>query len=179
MKHLALTLSLVILAGAHPPALAADAQRQAEVARLGADVMPFSLQATTHIFTPTADGGVQRIVAKNAADAAQVAMVRAHLHEIQAQFLKGDFSGPMHIHGAEMPGLAALKTAPPGQLQIAYQDVTAGAELSYHTAQPELVTALHQWFDAQLADHGHDAMAGHTEHMEHMNHDHGAMSMKP
>jgi hypothetical protein len=26
------------------------------------------------------------------------------------------------------------------------------------------VAALHQWFDAQLADHGKDAMAGHAQH---------------
>jgi hypothetical protein len=32
------------------------------------------------------------------------------------------------------------------------------------------VAALHQWFDAQLSDHGADAMAGH------MHHDHGVMS---
>ena len=48
---------------------AADAQRQAEVAKLGADVMPFSLQATIHIFIKTAQGGTQRVVAKRATDA--------------------------------------------------------------------------------------------------------------
>lgn len=36
-----------------------------------------------------------------AADAQQVRLARAHLHEIRAQFLKGDYSGPSHIHGAD------------------------------------------------------------------------------
>ena len=75
--------------------------------------MPFNLKATTHIFTKTADGGVQRVVAKSAADVHQVKPVRLHLHDIQTQFLEGDYSGPAHIHGAEMPGLADLKAARP------------------------------------------------------------------
>jgi hypothetical protein len=140
---------------------AADAQRQAEVARLGADVMPFNLSATTHIFNKTADGGAQRVVAKNIADTKQVDLVRAHLHDIQAEFLKGDFSGPSHIHGEEMPGLAQLKAAKSGQVSIAYKDVDGGAELTYRTSDAKLVSALHAWFDAQLSDHGADAMAGH------------------
>ena len=146
------------------PAVAADAQRQAEVARLGADVMPFSLKATTHIFTKSAEGGIQSLLAKNAADTRQVALVREHLHDIQAQFLKGDFSGPSHIHGADMPGLAELQSARPGQISIDYADVDAGAELTFRSADAALVAALHRWFDAQLADHGADAMAGHPHH---------------
>lgn len=144
---------------------AADTQRQAEVARLGADVMPFSLSATTHVFTKTADGGTQRVVAKNANDAKQVALVRTHLHAIRAEFLEGDFSGPSHIHGEDMPGLAQLKAAKPGQVAIAYKDVKGGAELRYRTSDAKLVSALHDWFEAQLSDHGADAMAGHHPHM--------------
>jgi len=156
-----------VTAAAALPAVAADAQRQADVARRGADVMPFNLKATTHIFTKSADGGVQRVVAKNAADAGQVKLVREHLHEIQMQFLKGDFSGPTHVHGAQMPGLAKLKAATPGEIAVACQDVDAGAELVYRTTNPQLVEALHEWFDAQLSDHGADAMAGHAHHPEH------------
>jgi hypothetical protein len=142
----------------------ADSQRQAGVAERGKDVMPFSLPATTHFFTKTAQGGVQKVVAKKADDAAQVKLVREHLHSIRAQFLKGDFSGPSHIHGQDMPGLAELRAAKPGQMEIAYQDVGAGAELTYKTSNTILVGALHKWFDAQLSDHGKDAAAGHANH---------------
>jgi hypothetical protein len=156
-----------------PAGAAADAQRQADVARRGADVMPFRLDATTHVFTQTAEGGVQRVVAKRAGDAQQVALVRAHLHEIERQFRAGDFSGPSHIHGDDMPGLAELKAAGPGRVAIAYRDVDGGAELAFRTADAKLVKALHRWFDAQVSDHGADAQAGH-EHA----HDHGAMSTR-
>ena len=143
---------------------AADAQRQAEVAKLSADVMPFSLKATTHVFTKTAEGGAQRVIAKNATDTTQVRLVREHLHDIQVQFLKGDFSGPSHVHGNEMPGLADLRAAKPGQVAIEYKELEGGAELTYRTTDAKLVLALHEWFDAQLSDHGTDAMAGHPHH---------------
>jgi hypothetical protein len=142
-------------------------QRQAEVANRGKDVMPFSLNATTHFFTKTSQGGVQQVVAKNASEEAQVKLVRQHLQEIRGQFLKGDFSGPAHVHGRAMPGLVELQSAKPGQIAIAYKDVPGGAALTYETSQAALVTALHKWFDAQLADHGKDAMAGHGHHPGH------------
>lgn len=140
----------------------ANAQRQAEVANRGKDVMPFELDATTHIFTQDAEGGVQRVVAKRSSDTAQVGLVREHLQAIREQFLRGDFSGPSHIHGSDMPGLAALQAARPGQIDIGYREVPDGAELVYRTPDPALVSALHQWFDAQVSDHGKDAMAGHS-----------------
>lgn len=149
---------------AHMAEMAGKAQREAAVAERGKDVMPFSLAATTHVFTKNAMGGVQRVVAKKAADGAQVTLVRQHLQQIHAQFLKGDFSGPSHIHGNDMPGLAELKAAGPGQIAITYQPVPGGAELRYATSDKRLVKALHQWFDAQLSDHGTDAMAGHDRH---------------
>ena len=164
MKLPLLHTALAVLVGLPLATAAQDAQRQAEVAKRGADVMPFSLNATTHVFTKTADGGIQRVVAKSAGDAAQVKLVRAHLRDIQAQFVKGNFSGPTHIHGAEMPGLAELEAATPGQIAIDYRDVSGGAELSYRTTDARLVLALHRWFDAQLSDHGPDAMAGHPHH---------------
>ncbi|WP_248807386.1 aspartate carbamoyltransferase [Pseudomonas sp. MWU13-2100] len=148
---------------AHMAAMA-DAQRQAAVSQRGEEVMPFSLAATTHIFTKSAEGGTQQVVAKDSANIEQVRLVREHLQEIRKQFLKGDFSGPSRIHGDDMPGLADLKATTPGQITIDYKEIEGGAELIYKTSNSLLVTALHQWFDAQLSDHGKDAMEGHTNH---------------
>jgi hypothetical protein len=144
--------------------LMTDAQRQAEVSKLGKNVMPFTLAATIHIFAKSKTGGAQQVVAKAAGDEAQVKLIRQHLHEIQMQFLKGDFSGPTHIHGKTMPGLAELKAAKPGQIAIDYKDIKDGAELTYKTSDAKMVAALHKWFDAQLSDHGKDAMEGHAHH---------------
>lgn len=163
LRHLC--AALLALAAAPLVTHAADPERQAQVARRGAEVMPFSLKATTHVFSETGDGGVQQVLAKDRADALQVRLVRQHLREIQAQFSKGDFSAPSHIHGNAMPGLARLEAARPGDIAISYEDVEGGGALTYRTAQPALVSALHAWFAAQLADHGPDAMAGHDHRM--------------
>lgn len=142
----------------------AEASRQEVVAARGADVMPFSLKATTHVFTKTDQGGIQQVVAKDVKDAQQVRLTREHLQEIAGQFAKGDFSGPSHIHGNDMPGLNELKLAKPGEISIQYTSIDGGGQVSYSTANPALVGALHKWFDAQLSDHGADAMAGHHDH---------------
>jgi len=63
-----------------------------------------------------------------------------------------------------MPGLAELKLARQRQMGIAYQEVKGSASSTYSTAAASLVAALHQWFDAQLSDHGKDAMKGHHHH---------------
>jgi hypothetical protein len=147
-----------------------DPKRQAEVSARGVDVMPFSLSATVHVFAKTPVGGMQRVLARSADDTAQVTLVRQHLRGIREQFLNGDFSGPSHIHGHDMPGLAALTAAKPGQIDIVYNEVAGGAELAYRTTEAPLVSALHQWFDAQLADHGKDATDGHSNHSGAMRH---------
>jgi len=141
-----------------------DAQRQEQNSERGKDVMPFSLAATTRIFSKRSDGGIQKVVVKDSKDKAQVKLVRQHFQQIREEFLKGDFSGPTHIHGQDMPGLADLQAAKPGQIAIEYKDLKDGAELTYKTKQPSLVIALHKWFDAQLSDHGKDATEGHHDH---------------
>ena len=123
--------------------------------------MPFALKATTHIFTKTDDGGVQEVVAKNSQDTEQIRLIREHLRQIAGEFRKGDYSAPAQIHGQAMPGLAQLEQAKPGEVDIRYQDLDNGGELRFSTRNASLVAALHQWFDAQLSDHGADAMAGH------------------
>jgi hypothetical protein len=147
-------------------AIAEVTARQQDVAQHGADVMPFSLSATTHIFTKTADGGIQQVVTKHD-DPKQVPLIRGHLAGIAQQFAAGNFEAPERIHGNDMPGLAALRAAQPGELKIHYRDLPNGGEIIYRTDEPRLVAALHQWFDAQLSDHGHDAMAGHDSCMMH------------
>jgi len=144
------------------PAPRADEQRQAEVRARGPDVMAFSLDATQHVFENTAHGGVQRVVVRDG-HADQVAPVRSHLRAIAQAFSARDFSGPTHIHGAGMPGLAELQPAPANALTANYRDIERGGEVSYAANTPALVDAVHRWFGAQLADHGRDA----SEHMTH------------
>ncbi|UVA81941.1 aspartate carbamoyltransferase [Pandoraea commovens] len=159
---LSATLFSLLAITALPAAMAADATRQAEVATRGAQVMPFDLAATTHVFTKTSYGGVQQVTVRNPADTKQIRLTRTHLKGIAAQFRRGDFSGPTDIHGAAMPGLAELKSARSGEIDVSYQDIPSGGEIRYSTKNDHWVEALHQWFDAQLSDHGAHAMEGHV-----------------
>jgi hypothetical protein len=130
--------------------------RQDEVEARGARVMPFDQERTTHVFRNTATGGVQRVVTKAAHDARQLRLVRAHLRTEAARFTRGDFTDPMAIHGMEMPGLATLRRGA-ARVTVEYSDLPRGAQIDYRTAEPALVAALHEWFDAQLMDHGANA----------------------
>lgn len=135
------------------------AARQAEVAARGAEVMPFDLDATTHRFTKTGDGGVQTVTADDPADETQVRLVRQHLLEERDKFARGDFDDPARIHGMDMPGVAEL-SAGYQRISVSYSKVPAGAELRYTTTDTDLVDAIHAWFDRQVMDHGDDAEAG-------------------
>ena len=154
---LAISLPLVPAGNATPAAPAADASpRQRDVREKGAHVMPFSLDKTVHSFDKTAAGGIQRVRVRGDAPG-QVAMIRSHLHQIARSFAARDFDMPAHIHGANMPGLAQLKAAGPDELDVTCRDLDDGAEIDYVGHTPQMVDAIHRWFDAQLRDHGRDA----------------------
>lgn len=63
------------------------------------------------------------------------------------------------IHGDAMPGLAVLE-ANFAALETTYRERADGAEVTYRSSDPAVVTALHDWFDAQLSDHGTHAQPG-------------------
>jgi hypothetical protein len=134
--------------------------RQGEVAARGAKVMPFDLEQTMHVFQKLEDGGLQKVVVKDPSNKKQIALIQTHLKEESEKFRKGDFSDPAKIHGEDMPGLAELK-AGAGKIDVRYTSLPDGAQIRYTAKDPKLVMALHQWFTAQLSDHGHHA----SEHM--------------
>ncbi|MDW4910779.1 aspartate carbamoyltransferase [Streptomyces sp. ADMS] len=133
--------------------------RQEAVAERGQTVMPFDLEQTTHHFTPTETGGVQDVVADRP-DENQIGLIRSHLQQEAKAFSKGDFGDPAQIHGDSMPGLAELEDGYE-RIEVRYRERPDGAALSYTTDEPALVDALHDWFEAQLSDHGDHAEAGH------------------
>jgi len=139
---------------------AGQSERQKVVAERGRSVMPFDLERTTHRFTPTATGGTQDVVADRRGDAEQIALIRGHLRKEAEAFGRGDFADPARIHGADMPGLAALRDGH-DRIEVRYEDREDGATLTYATKEPALADALHDWFEAQLGDHGAHAESGH------------------
>lgn len=131
--------------------------RAALVAKHSRSIMPFDLEQTLHIFSKTEQGGLQQVITKNADNTQQIVLIRAHLSKITRQFNQRNFSAPAALHGDNMPGLAVLKKARPGELHVDYHELENGAEISYSSRDPKLIIAIRQWFDAQLIDHGHHA----------------------
>ena len=132
------------------------AQKQAEVVDRGRLVMPFDIDRTMHHFTKQPSGGIQRVVSIDG-DPHQVALIRQHMQAEAIRFARGDFSDPATIHSPSMPGLRAL-AAGAGRIDIRYAQIPRGAQITYASADPALVGAIHSWFDAQVKEHGHHAM---------------------
>jgi len=134
----------------------ASANRQEMVHDMGSSVMPFDLDKTTHVFKTMDTGGIQQVIAKDPNDQQQIALIQQHLQHEAMQFSLGNFSDPSTLHGPDMPGLKELE-AGAAQIKVEYTVLPSGAQLTYTTPDPQLITALHQWFAAQLSDHGQDA----------------------
>lgn len=119
--------------------------------------MPFDLEATTHVFTDIATGGVQDVIADDPADEV-ITRIREHLEVEAAKFQAGDFSDPEAIHGPDMPGLETLKNRY-DEITVALSSTDSGATITYIASDPALIQAIHDWFQAQTSDHG-----SHAEH---------------
>jgi hypothetical protein len=132
---------------------------QAQVEQHSKEVMPFDLNRTMHIFTPTNNGGVQ-IVMVHDGDPQQIALVRSHLRKEARAFARGDFRDPAAIHGNNMAGLSQLR-AGAKRIAISYGATSNGASITYKTSDPSLIAAIHRWFAAQVYDHGAHAMMAH------------------
>ncbi|WP_260839208.1 aspartate carbamoyltransferase [Methylomonas koyamae] len=115
-------------------------------------------------FSKTVHGGVQHVVAKPGADAKVIAAIQAHLRQLAGALTSGDFSASERMHGAAMPGLARLKNAKPDEIRYEYRALPNGAQIHYSSEYPQLVQALHEWFDAQTQAHGAEAVPGHQQH---------------
>ncbi len=138
------------------PAAGFAEDRQGMIHGMGGQVMPFDLAKTVHIFQMTDSGGVERVVIRDAADMDQVSSIQMHLRHEAMLFTKGDYSDPISLHGAGMPGVEDL-SAGAARVRIKYEPLPNGAQIVFSTEDLHLITAVHRWFGAQLSDHGPDA----------------------
>jgi len=156
-RSLAIVVSALLFFGCSPGALAQT--QQEHVHGMAHAVMPFDVSKTTHVFTMTEVGGVERVVVKDKRETDQVALIQQHLRKEAARFQRGDYSDPAALHGATMPGLEELE-AGAKHIRVKYADLPDGGEITFETSDRHLLTAIHRWFGAQLSEHGADAKAG-------------------
>ena len=129
---------------------------QEHVHRMSPSVMPFDLGKTLHIFKMTMEGGIERVVTREAQWNDQVPSIQKHLQLEAERFQKGDYSDPAKLHGANMPGLKELQEGA-ARIKVSYATLPNGAEIRFETSDIRLLTAIHRWFGAQLSEHGADA----------------------
>lgn len=133
-----------------------ESEHQQMIHEMGKKVMPFDLSKTQHIFEMTDNGGIEQVIIRNKKDSDQLPLIRQHLQHEAMRFSRGDFSDPMSLHGANMPGIKDMM-ANVSRIKITYTELVNGAQLTFETKGIYLITAIHRWFGAQLSDHGADA----------------------
>lgn len=154
------TVAVVLVALNTTPVFAQHiGHTQDHAGHFGSGVMPFDLNRSLHVFSPSPNGGVQVVLSLDG-DAAQIDLIQKHLRMEAGAFTRGDYSDPAAIHGSAMPGLAALRSSGE-RVQVRFEPMPQGARLRFETDDPALVKALHQWFEAQVHDHSADAIMRH------------------
>ncbi len=160
-KYLVLAgIALIIIGGVAWYQQYSLSNRQAVVREMGSYVMPFSLEETTHIFKQLPDGGIEQVLVKDPANKDQIALIQMHLQYETDSFRQGNFSDPMKIHGEDMPGVTDLRKNV-AEIIFTYHVLPDGAEIIYSSKNSNAISAIHTWFDAQVKDHGQDAMEMH------------------
>jgi hypothetical protein len=122
-------------------------------------VMPFDLNRTTHTFTQTPEGGVEKVVANDPDDTRDIELIRSHLRSEADNFRHGNYSDPAKIHGMDMPGVGELEQGA-SRVNVAYATLPDGAQITYTSKEAALVAAIHAWFDRQSGDHNMPGMGG-------------------
>jgi len=165
MKHSPLIFIGLLLFSTTTPAVEKVSPKQVdEVQQRTQQVVPYALDQTLQTFSKTVHGGVQHVVVKSADNTEQIKLIQANLLKMASDFRKGDFSVTERIHGADMPGLARLKMAETDDIKYEYKALPNGAQIHYSTEYPQYVQALHEWFDAQMSEHGNEVVPEHIKH---------------
>jgi hypothetical protein len=112
----------------------------------------FDQDKTVHHFLLQDAGGAIVVTSKDAADAASVSQIRAHLREIAASFDNGLFDKPLETHGEVPPGVDTM-TANRARITYRYEERAGGASVVIETTDPGALTAVHDFLRYQIAEH--------------------------
>ena len=115
--------------------------------------MGFDQAKITHRFVDRDSGGEIEITAKDAADAATIAQIQAHVKEIEKAFAEGDFSKPFFIHDEKVPGAEAMAAAK-SAIEYRAQTFAGGARLVIVAKNAKAKDAVHAFLRYQRGEHG-------------------------
>ena len=155
------TLTLVPVAvaqhSAMPPGMTheehmAQMKKEAALKEHGNMAMGFDQDKTTHHFTLTATGGLIAVTANDPADQASRDQIRTHLGEIARGFGRGDFEKPLMTHSERPTGVAAMQHLK-AEIAYAFEATDRGGLVRMTTANPEALSAVHEFLRYQIQEH--------------------------
>lgn len=132
------------------PAKAGDTAFAAMQER-GRMAMGVDQYTSAHKFDLMSDGGRIQLQRDND-DSLGVAQIRAHMKLIQHAFQAGDFSTPEFVHAQEMPGTRVMSKKR-AAITYSYADLPRGGEVRLISADPEAISAIHEFLKAQRNEH--------------------------
>jgi hypothetical protein len=145
--------TLLLAALFQHPAMPQGMSHEAHLKKMQADqAMGFDQDKIDHHFRPDATGGAIEVEAKDAADTATLAQVRAHLKTIATAFAEGDFSKPLLTHGEQPPGVPVLQRLK-SEIAYKYEETPRGGRVRVTTANAEARDAIHVFLDYQVREH--------------------------
>lgn len=117
----------------------------------GRGVMGVDQYTSVHRFDDLRDGG--RIeLQRDRDDSAGVATIRAHLRSVARAFGAGDFTAPVTVHMAKVPGTTVMR-ARRGAIAYEVTDLPRGAALRIRSADSGAVAAIHRFLAYQRREH--------------------------
>lgn len=125
----------------------------------GQAVMGVDQYASQHVFEDLPNGG-RIILDADSTVAADVAVIRAHMRDIQTAFRAGDFTKPFQVHDQTVPGTGVMAAR---RATITYEvvDRPRGGEVRIRTSDPAAIAAIHEFLAFQRGAH---RAAGHERH---------------
>jgi hypothetical protein len=114
--------------------------------------MGFSHEKTTHHFILYSDGGAIEVTANDATDSESRDQIQMHLGHIAKMFAAGDFNAPMLVHDKVPPGVPVLERLK-AEVSYRYEKLDKGGRVRIVTANPEALSAVHEFLRFQISDH--------------------------
>lgn len=124
----------------------------ADVQERGKDVMGVDQYTSKHVFADLPDGGSVSLKRDDATDTVSIAQIRMHMQEILADFKRGDFSKPFHVHNMKVPGTDVMR-ANASKISYTVVESATGAELRMATRDSATLAAIRTFLKFQREDH--------------------------
>jgi hypothetical protein len=122
------------------------------VEQRGDHIMGFSHEKATHHFWLYADGGAIDVRANDLKDTASRDQIRSHFKHIVQMFSDANFSAPMFVHDANVPGTAMMSKLK-DQIHWTLTETPRGARLTAIADNKPALDAVHDFLRFQIQDH--------------------------